>query len=134
MNIKKTITLALTLILCLSICSCGHEPETETSLMTSENLVGTWLFEKGDLYKLSDTKTVQFEIYRGGTAKEIYEGNSINNFTWEISENDNEVVNFTMQWGGGSGSPKGFTIEKNDSEVLELHSVDGNTILIKTAE
>lgn len=102
--------------------------------MTSDNLVGTWLFEKGDLYKLSDKKTVQFEIYKGGTAKEIYEGNSINNFTWEISESDNEVVNFTMQWGGGSGSPTGFTIEKNDSEVLELHSVDGNTILIKTTE
>lgn len=53
--------------------------------------------------------------------------------TWEIAENDSEVVNLTE---GQSGFEKtmGYTLEQNDDGKLELHSVDGATILEKYSD
>lgn len=127
---KRIIALLLVIIMSLGLfTACGKENK-----LTSENLVGTWHFEKGDLYKLPDDATIRLEVYRGGTAKEFYEGNSHNDFIWEIDENDTEIVNFSMQWMFSSSSATGFTLEVGEDGSLELHSVDGRIILVKVSD
>lgn len=130
MKPKRTLALLLALVMCLSLCACGATGGTEPQL-SSDTLVGTWKYTKGDLYKINKP-TLQFEIYKGGSAKEVYEENSHNNFSWEIDENDTDVVNFQMEgmFGNMTGT-KGFTMERNENGILELHSVDGEIILVK---
>lgn len=128
---KKALALLLAFVMCLALCACGARGGTEPQL-SSDTLVGTWKYTKGDLYKVNEP-TLQFEIYKGGTAKEVYEENSYNNFSWEIDENDTDVVNFQME-GMFVNRTTGFTMERNENGILELHSVDGEIILVKQAQ
>jgi|GEM_PF-5770051 len=127
---KRIIALLLAIVMCLGLfTACGKENK-----LTSENLVGTWHFEKGDLYKLPDDATIRLEVYRGGTATEFYEDNCENYFSWEIDENDPEIVNFNMEGLFSIGGPTGFTLEVTEDGSLELHSVDGRIILVKVSD
>lgn len=127
---KRIIALLLAIVMCLGLfAACGKENK-----LTSENLVGTWQYEKGDLYKQTTYATLKFEIYRGGTATEFYEDNRTNYFSWEIDENDTEIVNFNMEGLFSIGGPTGFTLEVTEDGSLELHSVDGRIILVKVSD
>lgn len=128
---KKLIPLLLAAVMLFSLCACGMgKPK-----MTPENVIGTWVYTQGDLSKLAGENTLSLEIYRGGTAKQAYEGNTFSSFTWEISKDDAGVMNLISDGFLGIGSGiTGFTIEKNSNGVLELHSVDGKIILEKSPD
>ena len=129
---KKILAMFLAVVMIFSLVACGGESQkAEDKLeLSSDTLAGTWYFTQGDLYK-TDKTTLRFEIYKGGTAEEIYEDNSLNMFKWEISESDPDVVNFEMQSIFGSlGGTRGFTLEVIDG-LIQLHSVDGKIILTK---
>ena len=130
-KINKLIILLLALLLAISLFGCGSKKEEP--LLTESNLVGTWVFKKGNLYPIKDSAPKDFEIYKGGTATLHYENDSYNSFTWEIIS-ESEVVNIKMNdFLGIQGTKRGFEIVKVDN-TLELHSVDGNIILLKVEE
>ena len=138
-ELKKIAVCLLSFLLLFSLVGCGSKEEA-APLLSESNLVGTWTFTKGDLYKNPHTPTVNFEIYKGGTARLNYEDYKDsrgqmntgvhNNFTWEIVT-ESDIVNVKMNdFVGFGGTTTGFEIIDNGG-TLELHSVDGKIILVK---
>ena len=135
---KKTITLLLILVVCLSLCACGSntndvsEPqgsdqssetvaapvETPASEEKTEDLyIGTWEWKDFDEQGPSNGVT-HMELYAGGTGKgtnSTHKGtDSYYPITWEIN---GDVINITA-----SNTPKvGMKLEDG-----KLVSVDGS--------
>ena len=120
---KRIAVLALSLLLAFSLCACG-----DNNALSPKTLVGTWQLTKGSLEFLNSSDEVAgLEIYRGGTAKGICDRGREDGFTWEIAENDADIVHITYR----TGDVEVFTLEKDGDGNLELRSMDDTIILKK---
>ena len=98
---KKTISLLLALVLCLSLCACGEDkpttnaPETVATEptpvgLTTDMVVGEWILESGNCFAIfassNPTICVKMNIVKGGEVevfKEI-DGTTYSIMDWEI--------------------------------------------------
>ena len=127
---KKTVSLILALMMCLSLCACGGNGDTNTPAESQpaelkDSVLGTWERK----FTTSEGQNVKqiIEIYKGGTGKFLIysDGESSYQASWEIKD---DVLNFTY-----SHITLGLILDATVEPMTLTRVDDDSAIFVKSA-